>query len=229
MRIRSVGLSGLAAFAAIVAISASALAAGSVQVGPSGKTYASTIVACATNPATGSLAPVVDAGLVNPRSNTRATVSLNGALVATVTSASPSTRVWLTPGSDTVSVALSKKVADSYTFTVAAGACSTAGNTFSADGTLEYGASGKSYATVAPGCALNAATGLNQPYVHLWDNGSYVLNVSLNGVPLTQLSVSRPHAVVFLAAGENVISVASGTISTDYYVRNGGSGTCTLP
>jgi hypothetical protein len=105
----------------------------------------------------------------------------------------------------------------------------TSGNTFSADGTLEYAASNKSYATVTPGCALNGATGQAQPYVNLFDNGSYMLNVSVNGVPLTQLSSSRPHTPVFLSAGQNVISAANGSLSIDYYVRDGGDGTCVLP
>ncbi len=97
------------------------------------------------------------------------------------------------------------------------------------DGTLEYAASGKSYATVTPGCALNASTGLAQPYVHLFDNGDYLLNVSVNGVPLTQLSKLQRHTPVFLSAGLNVISAANAYLSIDYYVRDGGGGTCTLP
>ena len=140
--------------------------------------------------------------------------------------------MWLATGSNAVVVALSKRVADTYTYTVAAGLCTlpnTSGNTFSGDGTLEYAASGKSYATVVPGCALNGATGQVQPYVNLFDNGSYLLNVSVNGVPLTQLSALRPHTPVFLRSGLNVISAANGSLSTDYYVRDGGSGSCVLP
>ena len=68
-----------------------------------------------------------------------------------------------------------------------------------------------------------------QPYVHLFDNGSFLLNVSVNGVPLTQLSAHRPHAPVFLNAGLNVISAANGSLSTDYYVRDGGDGRRVLP
>jgi len=82
---------------------------------------------------------------------------------------------------------------------------------------------------VTPGCAWNAATGQAQPYVHLVDNGNYLLNISVNGVPLTQLSQTNPHTPVFLNAGQNVITAANGSLSTDYYVRDGGSGTCTLP
>jgi hypothetical protein len=103
----------------------------------------------------------------------------------------------------------------------------TGGNTFS--GGVEYGASGKSSATVTPGCALNAATGRPQPYINLFDNGSYLLNVSVNNVPLTQLGTTRPHTPVFLSAGLNVIAAANASLSTDYYVRDGGTGTCTLP
>jgi hypothetical protein len=158
-------------------------------------------------------------------------VSLNGTSVATVTAAAPSAQVWLGDGANTVVVKVTNKIADSYTFIVQTGMCSpdTSGNTFSADGTLEYGASGKSYATVTPGCAWNPAAGQAQPYVHLFDNGSYLLNVSVNGVPLTQLSGTHTHTPVFLGAGQNVISAANGTLSTDYYVRDGGDGTCTLP
>lgn len=202
-----------------------------IQVGDSGKTYASSMVKCEANLA-GVQSPVVEAGLFNPKRNASATVSLNGAPVETVTSDNPATNVWLADGSNTVVVALNKKTADSYVFTVQPGICAlpdTSGNTFSADGTLEYAASGKSYATVTPGCALNPNTGQAQPYVHLVDNGNYLLNVSVNGVPLTQLSATRPHTPVFLSAGVNVISAANGSISIDYYVRDGGSGSCTLP
>jgi hypothetical protein len=152
--------------------------------------------------------------------------------VENVSTVNPATNVWLVYGDNTVVVALDNHMADSYTFTVPANTCDlpdTSGNTYSADGTLEYAASGKSYATVTPGCALNAKTGLAQPYVNLFDNGSYLLNVSVNGVPLTQLSTLRPHTPVFLSAGDNVISAANGSLSIDYYVRNGGDGTCVLP
>jgi len=205
--------------------------AGTIQVGASGKTYASGEVACATNPATNQLAPVVEAGLVNPKRSVSASVSLDGTFVATVTAANPAIDVWLADGAtNTVVVALSKKSADSYVFVVPSGVCSpdTSGNTFSPDGTLEYGASGKSDVTVGSGCALNAATGLAQPYVNVFDNGGYVLDVSVNGVPLTQLSATRPHTPVFLSAGLNVISVANGSLSVDWYLRDGGIGVCTI-
>ena len=222
---------GMAAVVAVLTVGAAAWAA-TLQVGPSGKTYASSAVSCGVNPATGVSSPVVEAGLLNPKKSVKATVSLNGATVATVTTASPAANVWLANGANTVVVAISRSVADSYAFTVPAFMCSlpdTSGNTFSADGTLEYAASGKSYATVTPGCALNGATGQAQPYINLFDNGTYLLNVSVNGVPLTQLSSTRPHTPVFLGAGTNVISAANGSLSTDYYIRDGGSGTCTLP
>ena len=104
----------------------------------------------------------------------------------------------------------------------------TAGNIVSGD--LEYAASNKSYATVIPGCALNGATGHEQPYINLFDNGTYLLNVSVNNIPLTQLnSTTRKSTPVFLSAGLNVISAANGSLSTDYYVRDGGDGSCTLP
>ena len=220
---------GVGAFVTIVALGASARAATALQVGASGKTYASSAVQCAPDPTTGVLSPAVEAGLFNPKNNVKAIVSLNGAPVATVTTANPSANVQLADGDNTVVVALNKKTADSYTFAVQPGECSTSGNTLSADGALEYAASGKSYATVIPGCALNPATGRAQRYVNLFDNGTYVLNVSVNGVPLTQLSASIPHTPVFLSAGLNVISAANGTLSIDYYVRDGGDGMCTLP
>lgn len=221
--------SGVAVFVAVVALGAPVWAATTVQVGASGKTYASSAVQCAANPA-GIQSPKVDAGLFNPTSKASATVSLNGTSVATVTAANPAANVWLADGNNTVVVALNRKTADSYTFTVQAGMCAlpdTSGNTFSADGTLEYAASGKSYATVVPGCAWNGVA--PQPYMNLFDNGGYMLNVSVNGVPLTQLSASHPHTPVFLSAGQNVISAANGSLSVDYYVRDGGDGTCTLP
>ncbi len=232
MQGKRLALSTAAACAAFMAVGTSAWAATTVQIGSSGKTFASSAVQCAADPDTGELAPVVQAGLFNPKSNASATVLLAGTRVANLTSADPVTDVWLADGSNTVIVALNRKTADSYQFTVQTGMCAlpdTSGNTFSADGTLEYAASGKSYASVTPGCAWNPATGLAQPYVHLMDNGNYLLNVSVNGEALTQLSATRPHTPVFLKAGQNVIAAANGYVSVDYYVRDGGDGTCTLP
>jgi hypothetical protein len=223
---------GVAAILAAMALGASSQAATTVQIGTSGKTFASSLVSCAADPATGALSPVVDAGLFNPKGNTRGSVSLNGAFVATLTAVDSVAKVWLADNSNTVVVALNKKTADSYVFAVQPGMCDlpdTSGNTFSADGTLEYAASGKSHATVTPGCALNGNMGLTQPYVHLFDDGNYLLNVSVNGVALTQLSATHTHTPVFLSAGQNVISAANGYLSVDYYVRDGGDGTCTLP
>lgn len=211
--------------------SAPAMSATTVQIGGSGKTFASSAVQCAVNPSTGAMAPTVQAGLFNPKPNTSAVVTLNSAVVKNVAATDPVADVWLITGNNTVAVALSKRTVDVYAFKVTAGQCSlpdTSGNTFSPDGTLEYAASGKSYATVTPGCALNPARGVAQPYVNLFDNGGFLLNVSINGVPLTQLSATRPHTPVFLAAGLNVISAANGSLSTDYYVRNAGDGTCVL-
>ena len=232
MKSKKILSSGVAAIVAVMALGTSAWAATIVQIGASGKTYASSVVSCAANPGTGVLSPVVEAGLFNPTGKVSATVSLNGATVANVTNLSPSTNVWLADNKNTVVVALNKKTADSYAFNVQPGMCAlpdTSGNTFSADGTLEYAASNKSYATVTPGCALNGATGQAQPYVNLFYNGGYMLNVSVNGVPLTQLSATRPHTPVFLGAGQNVISAANGSLSIDYYVRDGGDGSCVLP
>jgi hypothetical protein len=232
MNRKRIASSGITAFVAVVAFTTQAWAATTVQVGATGKTYASSAVRCAADPNTGQLAPVVEAGLFNPKKGASAVITLNGAAVATVTTDAPAANVWLGDGNQTVVVALSKKMADTYAFVVQAGMCAlpdTSGNTFSPDGALEYAASGKSYATVTPGCALNGATGVAQPYVNLFDNGGYLLNVSVNGDPLTQLSATRPHTPVFLGAGVNVISAANGYVSVDYYVRDGGTGTCVLP
>jgi hypothetical protein len=231
MKNKKVLSSGVAAFVGMAALSTPVWAATTVQVGASGKTYASSAVQCAANPDTGEQSPVIEAGLFNPKQGASAIVSLNGVSVATATADKPA-NVWLADGNNKVVVALSKRTADSYAFTVQAGMCTlpdTSGNTFSADGTLEYGASGKSYATVTPGCALNPGTGMGQPYVNLFDNGTYLLNISVNGVPLTQLSGTHLHTPIFLSAGQNVISAANGYVSTDYYVRDGGDGTCDLP
>lgn len=222
-------LAAACAWAAAMALGASAQAA-TVQVGGSGKTYASIAVQCTVDPASGSMSASVEAGLFNPKRGASATVSLDGSPVATVTADQPSTELRLPDGDHTVLVALSRKAADAYPFHVTPGLCNlTAGNTFSADGTLEFAASGKSSATVTPGCALNGATGRAQAYVNLFDNGGFLLNVSVNGAPLTQLSATRPHTPVFLGAGLNVISAANGSLSTDYYVRDGGTGPCALP
>jgi hypothetical protein len=220
----------LAASAALAV--ASGWAGTTAQIGSSGKTFASTAVQCDIDPATSLPGPMVMAGLVNPKPSTSATVSLNGSFVASVNAAAPEAKVWLATGGNTVVVALSRKQADSYAFTVSPYQCSlpdTSGNWFSSDGSLEYAADGKSYATVTPGCALNAATGRAQPYVHLFDNGGFLLNVSVNGVPLTQLSAYKTHTPVFLAAGVNIISVANASISTGYYIRDAGDGNCVLP
>ena len=224
--------SAVAALTMLMAANGTAWAATTAQIGASGKTYADSMVSCAADPATGVQSPVIEAGLFNPKRNASATISLNGMSVETVTSDNPSTNVWLDDGNNTVVVALNKRTADRYEFTVQPGICAlpdTSGNTFSSDGSLEYAASGKSSATVVPGCAFNPKTGMAQPYVNLFDAGNYLLNVSVNGVALTQLSMSHPSTPVFLSAGVNVISVANGTLSIDYYVRDGGSGTCTLP
>lgn len=223
--------SGVAALAAAVGPGPSVWAATAGQVGNSGKTFASSAVECAADPATGASAPMVQAGLFSPKRTASALVSLNGAPVTTVTAAKPVADVWLANGDNTVVVALNRRTADSYGFTVSPYQCSlpdTSGNTISADGTLEYAASGKSYATVTPGCAMSPATGQPQPYVNLFDNGGYLLNVSVNGTALTQLSALRPHTPVFLIAGPNVISAANASLSIDYFVRDGGTGRCVL-
>ncbi|MEW5754703.1 MAG: hypothetical protein AB1810_00215 [Pseudomonadota bacterium] len=234
MKSKQTLLLSAAGFTIVMLQSAPVLAATGIQIGASGKTYASSGVQCGLNPVTG-MAPVVQAGLYNPKSNATATVSLNGNAVATVTFFNPDTNVWLDNGINTVNVALNKRTADSYTFDAPLSypnqpnMCipDTSANSISGD--LEYAASLKSYATVTPGCAFNAKTGLAQPFINLFDNGTYLLNVSVNNVPLTQLSATRRHTPIFLSAGLNVISAANASLSTDYYVRDGGTGTCTLP
>ena len=225
-------LSRLAITAGLLLVSVKPTEAATVQIGPSGKTYASSEVQCAANP-NGEQAPMVEAGLFNAKKNTKATVSLSGQPQALVTADNPATKVWLGDGNNAVVVRLNKKTSDQYVFSVQPGMCAlpdTSGNTFSADGNLEYAASGKSYATVTPGCALNPATGQNQPYVNVFANGKYLLNVSINGNPLTQLNgTTRIRTPVFLSAGQNVISLANGYVSVDYFVRDGGNGSCSLP
>ncbi len=218
----------------IVALSVGtpSFAATTVQIGTSGRTFASSAAQCAINPATGVNAPMVQTGLFNPTPRAEAVLRLNGVKLKELQAATPTADVWLADGSNTITLALSKKVSDTYAFSVANGQCNlpaTPGNFYSADGSLEYAISGKSYLTVAPGCALNPSTGLTQPFVNLFDNGSFLLNVSVNGTALTQLSSLRPRAMVFLSAGQNVITAANGSLSTDRFTRDGGTGTCTLP
>lgn len=213
--------------------SASALTG--IQIGASGKTYASAEVTCAMHPANG-MAPAVQAGLYNPKRGARATVSLGGVPITSVSFAAPDATVWLANGSNSVDVALSRRVADAFVFDATpdfpgqANVCipDTRSNTIA--GAVEYAQSLKSYATVMWGCALNPKTGTAQPYVNLFTNGVYLLNVSVNNVALTQLDgKTRTHAPVFLSPGLNVISAANASVSTDYYVRDGGSGRCSLP
>jgi hypothetical protein len=228
--------SGAAVFVAVLALGTPVWAVTGVQVGASGKTYASSVVQCALNPITG-MAPLVKAGLNNPKQNASATVSLNSTPETTVTFFNPDADVWLANGANTVRVELNNHTADSYTFDTSPipnlgqpNICipDTAGNTVSGD--LETATSGKSSATVTPGCALNGATGQVQPYINLFDNGTYLLNVSVNNVPKTQLNgTTRPHTPVFLSPGLNVISAANGSLSTDYYVRDGSSVSCPQP
>jgi hypothetical protein len=232
MKSKKILSSGVAAFVAVMALGAPAQAATGINIGPSGKTYASSGIQCALHPVIG-FSPLVMAGLYNPKATATATVSLNGNDVASVNFVSPDAQVWLNNGVNTVVVALNKRTADTYTFDVSSiqpNMCipDTLSNFISGD--LEYSYSRKSYATVTPGCALNGATGQVQPYINLFDNGTYLLNVSVNNVPKTQLNgTTRLHSPVFLSAGLNVISAANGSLSIDYYVRDGGDGTCTLP
>jgi hypothetical protein len=187
---------------------------------------------CSSNPNTGLQSPMIEAGLFNPKKMALASIALNGTRVASVSALKPAALVWLADGTNSVVVAPKNRLADTYTFTVQAGLCNlpdTSGNTLSADGTLEYAASAKSYATVEPGCALNPVSGTPQPFINLFAAGNYLLNISVNGTALTQLSSSNPHTPIFLGAGANVIAAANGFISTDYYVREGGDGTCVLP
>ena len=112
MRIQDSFIATAAASLALAAAAATpASAATTVQIGASGKTFASTAAQCAVNPATGVSSPVVQAGLFNPRRGAEATVSLNGGVVQRVETETPSTDVWLATGSNTVVVALSVSVA----------------------------------------------------------------------------------------------------------------------
>ena len=75
MKSKQILTSGVVAFAAVMALSGPAWAATTIQVGASGKTYASSAVQCAADPTTGKLSPVVEAGLFNPTTKVRGTVS----------------------------------------------------------------------------------------------------------------------------------------------------------
>ncbi|HJW12015.1 MAG TPA: hypothetical protein VJ598_09525, partial [Albitalea sp.] len=123
MQARELLVTAAAAFIA-AGTATSAFAATTVQVGGSGKTFASSAVQCSSNPATGTMAPMVQAGLFNPKPSTSAVVTLNGALVKSVVATDPVADVWLADGNNTVVVALSKRSADTYAFAVTAGQCS---------------------------------------------------------------------------------------------------------
>ena len=223
------------ALLSVAVMSEPAWAAGGIQIGSSGKTYASASLACAVHPTDG-MSPMVQAGLYNPKRNTTATISLNGSTVATVSYFAPEAKVWLINGSNTVGVALSKRVSDTYMFDANSRQTNiclpdTSGNTVIGD--LEYAASNNlyatTYATVSSGCAVNPGSGRAEPFVNLFDSSSTLFDVSINNAPLTQLGSTRQHTPVFLGPGWNVISAVNANLSiTDYYVRNGGDGSCTL-
>ncbi|MCP5269792.1 MAG: hypothetical protein H6932_01015 [Burkholderiaceae bacterium] len=203
-----------------------------VQVGPSGRTFASAAVLCLPDAAVpGSAHAAVQAGLLATGVRSRGTVRLDGRRVARVTTTRPSVTLTLPDGPHDLEVTVGRGLADHYAFVVAPGQCvlpDTSGNTMSPDGTLETAASGHSTATVTPGCALNPATGEVQPFVNLFANGNVLLNVSVNGVPLTQLGPTHPSTPVFLQAGLNMLSAAAGGGAVDHYVRDAGDGRCTI-
>lgn len=186
-----------AAFVAVIVLNAPVWAATGVQVGASGKTYASSGIQCALNPITG-MAPLVKAGLYNPKRNAIASVTLNDNPLTTVTFYNPDADVWLANVANTVIVGLNSHTTDSYTFDASLtypnqpNICipDTRSNFVDVNNNdLETAVSGKSSATLTPGCALNGATGQVQRYIHLFDNYPYyLLNVSVNNVPLTQLN-----------------------------------------
>ena len=64
----------------LMVVGAAAWAVTGVQVGTSGKTYASAAVTCSMNPVNG-MSPMVQAGLYNPKRTSTAVVLLNGAEV----------------------------------------------------------------------------------------------------------------------------------------------------
>ena len=217
-------------------ISAVVNAATGVQVGATGKTYASSGIQCALHPVKG-MAPLAKAGLYNPVTTSTAAVSDNSVAIAKVTFYNPDADVWLVNGLNSVKVALNKRTADSYSFDASLtynsqpNVCipDTRSNFVDYQPDLETAASGKSSAIVTPGCAWNPLTGRAQPFVNLFDNGTYLLNVSVNNVALTQLNgTTRKSTPVFLAPGLNVITAVNGTLSTDEYVRDGGTGSCQL-
>ena len=76
---------------ATLAMSPGAWSMTGIQIGASGKTYASGALECGVHPSLG-MAPMVRAGLYNPKRNASATVSLGGAPIASVSSFRPTRR-----------------------------------------------------------------------------------------------------------------------------------------
>lgn len=201
-----------------------AFGATNVQIADSGRSFSSTLVRCHANPDTGDLAPAVIVGLFNPKPIARADVTLNGSIIGTLT-ADDNRRieVWLKENENVISVDFPKGKSDLYTFDAPPDVCALPepiGNRFSADGLTEYAASEKSYATVNTSCAFNPKTGSDQSYINLFVSGNFLLNVSLNGIPLTQLGPRRPNTHIFLDPGRNVISAANGFLTVDHYIRD---------
>lgn len=225
----------LCAFVSAAVISEPTWAAAGIQIGTSGKSYASATLACEVHPTDG-MSPVVQVGLYNPKRNSSGTISLNGSAVAVVSFFAPDARVWLINGRNTIAVALGRRVSDTYVFDATANEANiclpdTSGNTVI--GELEYAASNNlyatTYATVASGCAVNPRSGQPEPFVNLFDNGDMLFDVSVNSVALTQLGGARQHAPIFLVPGWNVIAATNANLAIiDYYVRDGGDGSCAL-
>ncbi|KAJ8136075.1 hypothetical protein OY671_010712, partial [Metschnikowia pulcherrima] len=82
-------ISASAASSAATGWSASTCAATTVQIGSSGKTFASSAGQCAINPSTGVNSPKVQAGSFNPTARVEADVVLNGVKVNHVLAAAP--------------------------------------------------------------------------------------------------------------------------------------------
>lgn len=114
-------LSSGAAFCAVTILCSPVMAVDFIQLGESGKTYASSAVSCAVNPENERLPLIEEVGLYKPKGKASADVSRNDVFVKTVTTDDPFVEVWLEYGINDIVVTVNRHTIDTYTYSVPIG------------------------------------------------------------------------------------------------------------